>query len=71
MYAMSKLPTQDAYLRLPDVIAVTGLGRSTIFRRIKLGEFPRQYDLGGHIVGWRRSEIDKWLSSRQLRNAPS
>jgi predicted DNA-binding transcriptional regulator AlpA len=36
---LSPLPI---YLRLPSVIRMTGLGRSTIYRMIANDEFPRQ-----------------------------
>ncbi len=56
--------TRDAYLRLTDVRSVTGLGRSTIYRQINAGEFPRPYRLGGRAVGWKRSEIENWVENR-------
>lgn len=71
MIASANSPTRDAYLRLPDVISATGLSRPTIYRRIKSGEFPQAYSLGGHCVAWRRSEIEHWIDSRQQRSAPS
>ena len=64
-------PTRDTYLRLPDVMAATGLSRPTIYRRIRSGEFPPNYSLGGHSVAWKRSEIEDWIDSRPQRSAPS
>ena len=54
-------------LRFPAVQERTGLGRSTIYRRIKAGSFPKQVKLGGEqerarAVGWLNSEISDWLS---------
>ncbi|WP_028536215.1 AlpA family phage regulatory protein [Paludibacterium yongneupense] len=39
-------------LRLPDVIGLTGLGRSSIYDLMKQGRFPVQVKLGGKAVAW-------------------
>lgn len=51
-------------LRLPIVMARTGLSRSTIYLRISQGEFPKSINLGARAVGWLESEIDSWLSHK-------
>lgn len=51
-------------LRLKAVITRTGLGRSTIYAKVKRGEFPSPINLGERAVGWLDSEIDNWLESR-------
>ena len=51
-------------LRLPNVLARTGLARSTIYLRISQGTFPKPVPLGGRAVGWVESEIDDWLNAR-------
>jgi len=48
-------------MRLPEVKAMTGLSRSTIYFRIALGTFPKQVSLGGRAVGWLENEIQEWL----------
>ena len=52
------------FLRLPEVMARTGLSRSTIYVRLEQGLFPRPVSLGGRAVGWIDSEIDEWMSNR-------
>jgi len=52
------------FLRLPDVRAKTGLGRSTIYLRIEQGTFPRPIKLGERAVGWIQAEIDTWVAQR-------
>ncbi len=51
-------------LRLPQVMARTGLSRSTIYLRISKGQFPRPISLGGRAVGWIEEEIDRWLEEQ-------
>lgn len=51
-------------LRLPQVIALTGLSRSTIYLRISNNEFPKPISLGGRSVGWLESDIEAWIESK-------
>jgi len=51
-------------LRLPAVMRVTGLGRSTIYRLVSDGEFPRPVHLALRAVGWRKTDIDTWFAER-------
>lgn len=44
-------------LRLPDVLALTGLSRSSIYLRVSYGLFPKPISLGGRAVGWPEHEI--------------
>lgn len=48
-------------LRLRDVIEKTGLGRSTVYKYIEAGTFPKPIDLGGRSVGWVDEEINDWI----------
>lgn len=50
--------------RLPVVLRVTGLGRSTIYRWIADGSFPAPVRLGPRAVAWRWSDLDRWTQSR-------
>ena len=51
-------------LRLKDVIAMTGLSRSTIYLRMDQSKFPQQINLGSRAVGWIGSEIKEWIEER-------
>ena len=51
-------------LRLPDVSKQTGLARSTIYKFISEGNFPRPINLGPRAVGWLIADIDEWINSR-------
>jgi len=55
-------------LRLPAVLARTGLSRSTIYLRISEGRFPKPVSLGGRAVGWVEAEINAWLN-RQIEHS--
>lgn len=58
--------TPPVILRLPDVMRLTGLGRSTIYRLLAAGQFPAPVQLSVRAVGWRRSDVDHWTAERPL-----
>lgn len=60
-----------AFLRLPEVKRRTGLSRSSIYLRIKTGEFPAPVKLGGRAVGWVEEEISNWARDRVLESRPN
>ncbi|WP_296127186.1 AlpA family transcriptional regulator [Pseudomonas sp. Ga0074129] len=51
-------------LRLNAVVLTTGLARSTIYKLIGSGEFPRPVPLTGRCVGWIETEVVAWIRSR-------
>jgi prophage regulatory protein len=53
----------DKIIRLPELIAQTGLSRSTIYLQISKGQFPKPISLGARAVGWLQSDIDQWLEN--------
>lgn len=63
-------------LRLSNVLDRTGLSRSTLYRKIERGTFPKQVQISERCIGWRESDIDQWLrnpmfySAKQSRRDP-
>lgn len=53
-------------LRLPDVIARVGLGRSAIYAAVAAGTFPSPAVLipGGRAVAWAEHEVTSWIAAR-------
>ena len=47
-----------------DLQARVALGRSTIYRLISKGQFPRPVKIGGKAVRWVVSEIDAWVTEQ-------
>ncbi len=54
-------------LRAPEVMARTGLSRSTIWRRVRAGTFPAPVELGVNSIEWPASAIAEWLENRPRR----
>ena len=51
-------------LRIQDVINVTGLSRTTVWRLERRGDFPSRLRLGENSCGWVAQEIQDWIASR-------
>jgi len=52
------------FIRLPEVMARTGLKRSSIYKFVNQGTFPAQIPLGERAVGWDESEVSAWIETR-------
>ena len=55
-------------LKRPEVEAVTGLSRASIYSKIKTGAFPAPVRLGPNSVAWRAADIDRWISELPVAN---
>lgn len=51
-------------MRLDEVIACTGLGRSSIYKLMAEESFPKPVSLLSRSVGWISHEINSWILAR-------
>ena len=71
---MENKTPQKRFIRLPEVLSRTGYGRTSIYRKMEEGSFPRSVKLGGPLedpeafdsraVAWIEYEVDQWIDSR-------
>ena len=54
----------DHLLRVNQVLARCGLSRSSLYRQMGEGAFPRPLRVGVRAVRWPESEIEAWLATR-------
>lgn len=54
----------SSLLRLPGVLSLTGLGRSTIYRLMAEQRFPTPVRLSARAVGWRLVDVQRWSLER-------
>ena len=69
-----KQSPQKRFIRLPEVLTRTGYGRTTIYRKMEDGSFPRSVKLGGppidpnvfdsRAIAWIEDEVEQWIDSR-------
>ena len=58
------LPSGDELWSVKIVKLKTGLSRTTLYKYVKLGLFPRQRHLGPGRIAWRASDVQGWIESR-------
>ena len=67
-------PRSRRIVRLPEVTEITGLSRTTIWRRQRDGSFPQPIRLGGEhtrAVGWWDHTIYDWIDERPPTAPPT
>ena len=52
--------TPERFLRLNAVLERTGLSRSTLYRRMQRGSFPKNIQISTRCAAWRESAIEDW-----------
>ncbi|PZU68997.1 MULTISPECIES: AlpA family transcriptional regulator [Sphingobium] len=52
----------DRIIRLKTVLARTGFSRTTLYRKMGEGTFPRQVKISVHGAGWRESAVNRWIA---------
>ena len=62
--------TASRILRLDKVLDRTGLSRSTLYRKLQFGTFPAQVRISERCVGWRESDLDRWLANPMSYEQP-
>ncbi|MCC6162119.1 MAG: AlpA family phage regulatory protein [Acidobacteria bacterium] len=58
-----------ALLRLPAVLDLIGVSPSTLYQRIRDGEFPRPVAIGSRARAWRAQDVRAWIESRPTSGA--
>ena len=56
--------TEQQFIRLGEVIQITSLSKTSIYRLISEGTFPKQIQIGKRAVGWVRSDINAWINQK-------
>ena len=65
---------KNKLIRFPEVMSRTGYGRTSIYRKMEDGSFPKSLKLGGppkdpngfdsRAIAWIEDEVDQWIESR-------
>ncbi len=65
---------QKKFIRLHEVLSRTGYGRTSIYRKMGDGDFPKSVKLGGppkdpnafdcRAIAWIEDEVEQWIDSR-------
>lgn len=55
----------QAFMKRSEVVAMVGLGYTTIWRLERAGKFPARRKLTSYRVGWLRAEVEGWIQERE------
>jgi prophage regulatory protein len=58
------------FLRLPSVLHMTGIGRTTVYELEGKGRFPRRIKLSSNTTVWLEHEIQSWISDCVAQGRP-
>lgn len=59
-----QLPATTRLMRMKEVIRVTGMSRSFIYKRISEGEFPSAVSLSVKSTAWVEHEVQAWIADK-------
>ena len=54
-------------VRMHELLRLTGMSRSGVYRAMKAGAFPARVAIGVRAVGWRHDEVMRWINGRRRR----
>lgn len=55
--------TTDRLIRLKELLEIVPLGRSTVWKLVSEGRFPKPVKLSPRTTAWRESEVMDWMDS--------
>ena len=50
--------------RIKEVCDITGLRPSSVYKQIRLGQFPKGIKLTNRSTGWSSDKLDEWVRSK-------
>lgn len=66
---VTPLVPRDRLLRLPDVSAIVGIRKSSIYALMKEGKFPKCIYITSKTVAWPESAVLAWVNDRINKGA--
>lgn len=62
----NSIADETRFLSFKDVERITGLSRSTIYREMKRGKFPKARVIASRKVAFLQVELETWIQDRQV-----
>ncbi len=61
--------TVAEYLRMKDLIMYLTLSQSSIWRKVRAGEFPQPIKLSEAVTAWKTSDVRAWMQKVEGNSA--
>jgi len=52
------------FVRLPQVLDLTGLGKTSIYKLMSINAFPIPISFGTRRVAWRYNDVQFWIKQK-------
>lgn len=62
-------PQRDRLIRLPEVLYLTSLGKTSIYELMNRGLFPKRIKFNARSSLWRESEVLAWIEETAKQGA--
>ena len=56
--------------RMIEVVRITGLRPSTVYKQIREGRFPKPVKITSRTSAWTNTSIDEWIEEKLDRESP-
>ncbi len=54
------------YIREKDLLRVIPISKSTLWRKVSSGGFPKPIKLSAKITVWKTEDVEDWFSEQEL-----
>ena len=54
---------QPKFIKLPEVVSICCMSKTSIYAAIRQGRFPKPVKLGNRCAVWVKSEVHGWVES--------
>ncbi len=58
------MPVQNRLIKLPEVLKMSGLSRTALYKRVREQQFPAPVKLSERSVAWLQSEVNAWIEAK-------
>jgi prophage regulatory protein len=65
---MSQVTGKQSFLTISDITDLLWVDKSTVYRWVREGTFPRPTIKHGRCVRWERTVFDAWVNAQRNRN---
>lgn len=71
VHSQKPVPPRDRLIRLPEVLHLTGLGKTSVYDLMQKGKFPQRIKFNARAAMWKESEVLCWIQDvAELRGTP-
>ncbi len=60
---------ETGYIRLATLINFVPFSKSTFWRKVKAGKFPKPYKLSDNITAWKAEDVRAWMDKMEQGGA--